>query len=166
MSGPFLALVVGVPLLHFILLKKRKNAPYMEFVTHNFRPGYEMYEILFFCRRLMLALAFGLVPKGVLSLVVIVICVLFVSTVLVWSPFHNKAETYMDAASISVVAITHSQIAAVAQGKSVTAVLAITAIMNIGFFIVVSCILVYSLIQALRGVKIAQVLSNSPISWH
>lgn len=124
----------------------------MAFVVHNYRPGFEMYELLFLLRRVLLAVAFGVVPSEAVSLVVMAITVLFVSLVFVWSPFQSQLENWLDAGSIAVVAVTHSQISSVAEAAELNvAVLATVTVLNLSFLAIVSLVLLVALFRALRG---------------
>ncbi len=143
LSGPFLLYVVGIPVVFWLLLRFKRRAKYLRFITLSYRKGFEWYELLFFLRRLLLAISIGVAPEGLSHLLIGMILLAAISAQFLLQSFARPIINWLDVLSMCAVAVTHSQIAVVATGtpESNLAPLVIVTILNIGFFVVLSLVL-------------------------
>jgi hypothetical protein len=115
------------------------------------REGGEAHELLFFARRLLLALAVGVVPDSMSSLVVVTVLLAAISAQFLLRSFRNSIVNWLDVLAMCVIAITHSQIAVVSAASPALAPLVVVSALNVGVFVALSLVLLSASWRSLRA---------------
>ncbi len=102
-------------------------------------------------RRLLLALAVGVVPDSTSSLVVVTVLLGAISAQFLLRSFRVPIVNWLDVLAMCVVAVTHSQIAVVASAPGALVPLIIVSTLNVGAFVALSLALLSASWRSLRA---------------